>query len=90
MDKKTCKYCGAELDKVLIPPESDWGVEYFFVCMNDDCSYFVRGWDWMKEQYKVHASYRYKLDPESNQEGPIPVKSIEDMKSWVVKQFDRS
>jgi hypothetical protein len=61
MDTKTCKYCGGELEKVLMPVESDWGVEYFLVCMNDECSYFVRGWDWMKEKYKVHASYDIKL-----------------------------
>lgn len=89
MEKHVCKYCGKELEKVLIPPESKWGVEYFLVCMNDDCSYFLRGWEWMKNKYEVHASYRYKIDPVSKKEGPIPVKSFDDMKDWVVHQFDR-
>ena len=89
MEKHVCKYCGKELDKVLMPPESDWGVEYFFICMNDECSYFVRGWDWMQEKFKVHASYRYKYDPEKDTSGPIPVKSPQDMKDWVVVKFGR-
>lgn len=89
MEKNTCKYCGEELKKVLMPEESKWGVEYFLVCMNDECSYFVRGWNWMKEQYKVSCSYRYKVNPENGQDGPIPVKTINDMKDWVVQKFDR-
>jgi hypothetical protein len=89
MEKKTCKYCGGELSKVLIPQESDWGVEFFMICMNDECSYYVKGWDWMQEQYKVKASYRYKYDPSSDIEGPIPVKSPNDMKDWVVVEFNK-
>ena len=89
MEKHVCKYCGKELEKVLIPPESKWGVEYFLVCMNDKCSYYTRGWEWMKNRYEVHASYRYRLDPDTSIDGPIPVKSPDDMKEWVVHQFDR-
>ncbi|MDA3843416.1 MAG: hypothetical protein PF588_03485 [Candidatus Kapabacteria bacterium] len=89
MEKKVCKHCGAELDKVLIPEESDWGVEYFFICMNDECGYFKRGWERMKEVYKVRASYRWKIDPDTGAEGPIPVKSVNDMKDWIVKRFNR-
>ena len=50
------------MSKVLMPPESDWGVEYFMICMHDNCPYFVKGWDWMMEKYKVKASYRNKMD----------------------------
>ena len=89
MEKKKCKYCGEELKKVLIPPQSDWGVEHFLVCMNDECSYYVQGWNWMKEKYKVNASYRYKYNPEKDDDGPIPVKSPDDMKDWVVVQFEQ-
>ncbi len=90
MEKVTCKYCGKEMDKVLMPPESDWQVEYFMICMNDDCPYYVRGWNWMKEQFKVNASYRNKYNPEDGTLMPIPVKSPDDMKDWVVKKFEET
>ncbi len=88
MEKLICKHCGAELSKVLMPKESDWGVEYFFICMNDECSYFVRGWDWMMERFSVKSSYRFKIDPETGASGPIPVTSPDDMKNWVVHKFE--
>lgn len=87
MDKHSCKYCGKELSKVLMPKESDWGVDYFFICMDDDCPYYVRGWDWMKEQYQVKASYRYKYDPWQDHSGPIPIKDPSDMKDWIIHKF---
>ena len=43
----------------------------------------------MKEVYKVRASYRWKIDPDTGSEGPIPVKSVNDMKDWIVKRFNR-
>lgn len=87
MEKIKCKYCGKDLSKVLIPPESDWGVEFFYICMSDECPYYVKGWQWMKEQYKVNHSYRYKYDPTYGMHGPIPVSSPDDMKDWVVHEF---
>ncbi len=88
MVQKVCKYCGKELKKVMMPPESDWGAEYLWICMNDDCGYFQRGWDWMKENYKVTSSYRYKINPVNGSEGPIPVTSPDDMKDWIVHKFE--
>ena len=81
--KKTCKYCGGELTKVNMPMESDWQVEYFMICLSDECPYYVRGWNWMEEQYKVKASYRYKYNPLNGDEGPMPIKSPSDLKDMV-------
>ncbi len=86
MEKYTCKHCGAELTKVLMPPDTDWGVEYLMVCMNNDCGYYTRGWKRMKEVYNKKASYRYQLNTFTGYEGPIPVTSPEDYTGWVVKK----
>lgn len=85
MEEKICKHCGKKMTKVLMPPDTDWGVEYFLICMNDDCQYYVRGWDWMKEKYQVTASYRHKYNPENDSFGPIPVKDPTDYKHYIAE-----
>lgn len=87
MEKKLCKYCGKELERVLFPPDSDWGVEYLLVCLNDECPYYIRGWDWMQTNYQVQRSYRYFYNPFYKNEGPLSVTSKDEYKDKVVKKI---
>ena len=77
MDEKIpkCPHCQTEMSKWMPPDDSGWDPRYHYVCFNDDCSYYVKGWEWMKSKYEQHASYRHRLDPESNTEGPLAVWS---------------
>ncbi len=84
MEKTNCKYCGSELSKVQMPFDSDWGVEYLMVCLNDDCGYYSRGWDWMMNNYKVKSSYRYFCNTFTDYEGPLPVARPSDYKNEVI------
>lgn len=79
-DKRFCKYCKSEIKKVYLPPDSDWGAEYIYVCLNDECNYFLHGWDWMWNNYHVMASYRYMYNPINGYEGPYPVTKENDIK----------
>ena len=72
---KTCPHCGSALKKWLVPDGASWEEEFFFVCFNDDCSYYRQGWEWMKEQYNQVASYRYTLNPTTGASTMIPVWS---------------
>ncbi|MDQ1265132.1 MAG: hypothetical protein QG635_282 [Bacteroidota bacterium] len=85
MSKYYCKHCGGELTKVLMPVDSDWGVEYLMICMNDECGYYQRGWEWMKEKFHQMASYRYKLDTFHNIDGPLPVRTPDDYKGYIAQ-----
>ena len=83
--KTECKYCGSKLKKVMLPANNDFQVEYFMVCFNDDCEYYVRGWEWMKNKYNVVSSYRYKFNPVFGDEGPLHVESPYTFKDAIVE-----
>ncbi len=74
MEIRKCTHCGTELSKIDAAG-SDFGAEFLYVCFNDECSYYTRGWEWMRTNYAVNASYRYMWNPENGADGPIPVNS---------------
>ncbi|MHC5037755.1 MAG: ogr/Delta-like zinc finger family protein [Planctomycetota bacterium] len=82
---RTCPHCGSGLKKWRVPEGSSWAEEFFFVCFNDDCSYFKEGWGWMKEQYKQEASYRYMVNPENGAASMLPVWSNSAIRDLIVE-----
>jgi len=84
-EKEICPYCHQQMEKWASPAESTWGEGIHYICFNDECPYYVRGWKWMKEKYAVNASYRHHYNPDTGEEGPIPVWSENALKDRIVK-----
>jgi hypothetical protein len=80
----TCPHCGSRLKKWRVPDRSNWSEEYFFVCFNDQCPYYQRGWQWMKEQYNQQASYRFMIHPSTGAASMIPVWSASATREMIV------
>jgi len=79
-----CPYCGQAMKKWRVPLESTWASAFFFVCFNDECPYFVQGWDHMLAQQAVRASFRCRLDPQSQKFLPLPVWSADALKDDII------
>jgi hypothetical protein len=85
--KLTCPHCGDELQPFEMPPEMGWENLIQYACFNDECPYFVKGWDWMWEKYKAKASYRYRVtDASTGHSSPLPVYSNEALKDRIIKE----
>ncbi|MDJ0764473.1 MAG: hypothetical protein QNJ97_15965 [Myxococcota bacterium] len=85
----TCPHCGEVLDRVDMPRELAWDNPIQHVCFNDDCSYFVAGWDWMWERYGNRVSYRYRVvDEKTGRNSPLMVWSRDAIKDRIIPEND--
>ena len=88
-EKYNCPHCGERMKRWTTPQMGTWGSKFMYVCFNDDCPYYTKGWDWMRSQYNVNASYRHKFDPNTGESGPIPVWSRDALKNGIIEENDQ-
>jgi hypothetical protein len=81
---RTCPHCESRLRRWRVPEDASWSEEFFFVCFNDDCSYYKEGWVWMKEKYNHHSSYRCASNPTTGASFPLPVWSASATREMIV------
>ena len=85
----SCPHCEARLLPWQSPDLTTWGGKTQYICFNDDCPYFVRGWDHLKTNFDVVASYRHRFDPDTGQTGPLPVWSPSALKNQIVDSEEK-
>ncbi len=85
-DPTVCPHCGQKMSRWESPAVESWGSEYQYICFNDQCAYYVRGWDHTFRTIGIRASYRHRYDPNTGQSGPFPVKSEDDGKDGIVPE----
>ncbi len=91
-EKPECPHCGQKMLTWAVPPYNfsdglGWGTNFLYVCFNDECSFFVEGWERMANFYGQKASYRSMCHPETMEMGAIPVFSGDALKGSI---FDES
>jgi len=84
--KYTCPHCGTELEAFELPEDGGWDEKFHYACFNDDCPYFVNGWEWMMSRYEATASYRYRINPDCDMPSPIAVWSKSALRDRIIKQ----
>jgi hypothetical protein len=70
----TCPHCKAEMEQ-LDARHLDWDSPYLWVCFNDECTLFKKGWEQMMEKFGQMVSYRFMIHPQDGQTGVIPAFS---------------
>lgn len=81
-----CPHCLKPMARWANPQLACWSGEYQYVCFNDDCPYYARGWDWMESHFHVKASYRLRVDPTTGESGPLPVWSRVALRDLIIEQ----
>jgi hypothetical protein len=75
----TCPHCKAAMEK-MDSRHLDWGTTFLWVCYNNHCEFFKRGWKHMMDTYGQLVSYRYMVTPDNGTQGVIPAFSHEYLK----------
>ncbi|NOX33999.1 MAG: zinc ribbon domain-containing protein [Deltaproteobacteria bacterium] len=80
MDKPRCPHCKTDMTLWEVPPINfsdglGWGTPYLFVCFNDECSSYKKGWEHLSETMEAPASYRCYVEPGQNNFEYMPVFS---------------
>ncbi|MFC2067399.1 hypothetical protein ACFLTP_00030 [Chloroflexota bacterium] len=85
-DTLHCPYCDTELKKWEVPQTgfTEWPNEYFYICFNNSCSYFTKGWETMARQGKT-CTYRLMYDSLTDCCNPIPVMNDSMLRDGIIE-----
>ena len=84
-----CPHCGEKLKKWAVPDNpfvQTWDNEYMYICFNDTCPYYVRGWDFMSRKGNRGISYRLMYNPEKDRCMPIPVPTHRALRDGIIEE----
>lgn len=88
-EKHVCPHCKqnmscCEAPAIHVGDGLGWGSDVLFICLNDTCPLFLKGWDHVDGQYGHHASYRYMELPGSKEGNVMMVGNKDAFKASVV------
>lgn len=83
-----CPYCGERLRKWAVPENPfacTWDNDFMYICFNDACPYYVRGWDVMHREGSCGVSYRLMYNPEKDRCLPVPVPTPKALREGIIE-----
>jgi len=72
----TCPHCKSVMEK-MDARNLDWDTTFLWVCYNNDCAPFKKGWQHMMDNFGQLVSYRFMISPADGSTGAIPAFSAE-------------
>lgn len=80
LKKPNCPHCNQEMQVWEVPQITcgdglGWGEPFLFICFNDECSLFKKGWEELMEQVGHRSSYRCMNYPGTETYELLPVFS---------------
>lgn len=82
-----CPYCGEKMSKWQVPDNpfcQTWDNDFMYICFNDGCPYYIRGWDVMYKDTSQGLSYRCMFNPVNGCCSPIPVPTPHALKDGII------
>lgn len=76
-----CPHCNELMEK-MDSRHLDWGTKFLWVCFNDHCRFFKKGWQHMMDNYGQLVSYRFMITPDDGSQGVIPAFSHEYLRRY--------
>lgn len=83
-----CPYCDHPLRKWQVPDGpfgQTWDNDFLYICFNDGCSYYLRGWEVMARRFNRTNSYRLMYNPAKDCCQPIPVPTPNALRESIVE-----
>ena len=77
----TCPHCKTKMEQ-MDSRHLDWDSPYLWVCFNNECTLFKKGWDHMMEYGGQLVSYRFMIHHQDGTCGVIPALSHEYMRKY--------
>jgi SAM-dependent methyltransferase len=85
----SCPHCDERMKKWAVPDNpfiATWDNDFMYICFNDKCPYFVRGWDFMYKEGNRGVSYRLMYNPEKDRCMPIPVPTPGALRESIIEE----
>ncbi|HDL20427.1 MAG TPA: hypothetical protein ENG86_02255 [Nitrospirae bacterium] len=63
-----------------------WPDPYLYICFNDNCPFFVKGWESMMEHYGRSASYRFMYQPTNGKDHALCVFTKDALRGQIIEE----
>ena len=76
-----CSHCKDTMVRYDLPPVAfsdglGWGTSFLWICGNDNCPIFTKGFDHTMENYGQASSLRVIVEPDTGRESVVPAATL--------------